>query len=448
MNKMIISRRDHEVYFISEPKGLKAKQLKSLVIEQLDKLHPGFSSASVFDIQHIVFDKARWIMVTVMKTETLTEYRILYKQTALYTNTSIAVHKKNFTQTGIITIDDERIGFDTEISSPVSYPLEKEKNDVEKELIKELNSIPSRHGVFVKRIPKQLVLSLAAAMALIIFTFSFFYIASANKRKVVIVEAPIEIHKEIKYFPPAIETLAKLSLDILKEAGSIIRWQYNEETEPLMLVQLLGIDGISAHKIMNQYEYARLLDIQNVNYSDGKPQITIQVTAATQDYSIASMVPFPVQSSTLSIIRELTGALQKEGVVIISEALPAKGNPFYTITYNTAGRNFIKSLEVFNEICEKYALSQKKLDISLGGDKNTFTVVFALAYRGIAIALPEKNDKSKIPLAFGYRTPAPETVKAPEKKPEPPAIGSIRGAGGQVVFYRDFTDGKMKTREK
>ena len=59
MNKVIIPRRDHEVYFISLPNEIKGRQIKACVTAQLDKLHPGFSSALQVDLQNFSFDKKR-----------------------------------------------------------------------------------------------------------------------------------------------------------------------------------------------------------------------------------------------------------------------------------------------------------------------------------------------------------------------------------------------------
>ena len=94
MEKIIIPRRDHEVYFIPVPETLRPKSMRPFVVEQMDKLHPGFSGETAMDIRRLVFDKDRWLMVTVMKPETLAEYRILHKGAAFFTNTSIAVKKK------------------------------------------------------------------------------------------------------------------------------------------------------------------------------------------------------------------------------------------------------------------------------------------------------------------------------------------------------------------
>ena len=142
MNKIIIPRKDHEVYFLPLPKEIKAKLMRVFVTEQMERLHPCFSSTSALDLRQFIFNQNRWIMVTVMKAETLAEYKIPNKGAVLYTNTSIAAHKKDFIQNGVNTIDDERIGFDAERNEPVSVPLEPGKADGSRGLTTDLALLP------------------------------------------------------------------------------------------------------------------------------------------------------------------------------------------------------------------------------------------------------------------------------------------------------------------
>jgi hypothetical protein len=93
------------------------------------------------------------------------------------------------------------------------------------------------------------------------------------------------------------------------------------------------------------------------------------------------------------------------------------------------------------------------LDISISGDKQSFTVTAALAYSDTHghIETQSENDMNTIPLAFGYRAPTPPVMPriniAAETIPEPPVIGSIRGGGTHIIFYRDTSSGRIRTRE-
>jgi len=469
MKKKIIPRRDHEVYYLSPPDDIKEKQLRPFIMEQLNRLHPAFTASTVFDHRLFVFNKTRWIMVTVMEEGTFAEYRILYKGAALYTNTSIAACNKDFVNGGIKTIDDESIGFDLVKNCPVSLPLEPEKTGENQELAGRLKSIPVGHGVFLKSAPKKIFVFAAAAVVIVLSVFSIYYLLLKNKVELLpIVEIQPEPLPEIKKLPGAVKILAKVSADIIEAKGEIVRFQYNEEIESLLVIQLRSIDVSKAHEIFSDYEYVFLQDIQNVNYIDGDPYITLNVKIMEEDYALLASTIFPEQSSFIPVITELNNAFRQNGIAIISETLPTSSNNYYVITYTANDREIVSSLEIFTALCEKYPLKISNMDITINDEKQRFTVVNTLSHsenETVEQFVPEATP-STIPLAFGYRNPpAPvtrpvyrvprpimETKKVPEPEiiPEQPrstAVGTISGGNKQVEFYHDPVDGKLKMRE-
>ena len=148
--KRIILRKDHEVYFIQKPDSLKRTKIHTFVLSMLSELHPGFSSDTSVDIKPVVLNNTCWLMVTVIASEVLTEYRILWKDAILYTNTSIMVHNKDFINIAPYIVDDELIGYDKENNKPVSLPLdgsgpnENQKHTLSPENIPTSNSVFSR----------------------------------------------------------------------------------------------------------------------------------------------------------------------------------------------------------------------------------------------------------------------------------------------------------------
>ena len=453
MKKIIIPRRDHEVYFILLPDNIKARQIRAFAVEQLGKLHPAFSAMTVFYMQHLIFNKVRYIMATVMEEETLAEYKIINKGAAFYTNTSIMVHKNNFLDGGIITIDDERIGFDSENNCPVSLPLETEINCKFQELEHQLNAIPKRSGVFPGKTPHWHIALAASAITLLLLTSSV-YIFSPKSAPFI---QPVIIHAEsaaeTKSFPSALNTLVKVTCGVIEAGGELLRWQYNEDSEPLLVMQLQGLDILAIHQIFSPYDYIFLQDIKSVSYIDGIPHVTINVNAVKADYEILAAAMFPGQSSAFSMIMDLVNNFQQNNISIITETLPTSGNGFYSISYTASGNGLVQSLEIINEICGKYPLSVKNMDISISGDRHLFTVGCALAYmeKTSEIETIRIDEKNNIPFAFGYRVPMPPIIPRieliPEPIPELPIIGSIISGGVQMVFYRDTSDGKMKIRE-
>jgi len=470
MKKIIIPRRDHEVYFVPVPQALRQKQIRSFAAAQMEKLHPGFSGEVALDIKRLVLNKARWVMATVMEAETLEEYRILHRGAAFFTNTSIAVHKRDFTSGGIQTIGDERIGFDSERSSPVSIPLESGVPESDgSSRSKALKTIPARYGVFAGKKPAWRVTAIIVCTLAPVLLF-FFPAAKDVKEAAGIpfaVKAP-EWMPVLEYPPQAIEILSDFSSALVGAGGKITRWRYNEGTSPLIVIETRGIDVLSLRNIVNRYAYVVLEDISDVRYIDGESQLTVFLNAVRNGYVLPPYGTFFSQNFSLPIFTDLTGELRRHGISIVSETLPSaeNGNALYAVSYTAKDRALIRSMEIITTICDKYPVRVKGMDVSIGSDSSLFTVICSLsqsdAPRSTIGSLGE--EKAKIPPAFGYKEPAlppalpppkvaavqvqePQTSQTQEIKPQLSIVGTIRDGQGQVLFYRDNEDNKIKTME-
>ena len=456
MKKIIIPRKDHEVYFISAPNDLKRKFIREFVYEQLQKLHPAFSEASVFDWQYLVLNNSQWIMATVMDRETLEEYRILNKRTAFFTNTAIAVHKKDFTNSGVNTIDDEQIGFDSENNKPVSLPLETEKRNAIPAQEEALNSIPPWYGLFTENEQRRGITTLSISILAIMFLSLVFALAAKSNKEPIYLDMPVEPTVEIRYLPSAIEILENFSSDIVEAKGIMTHWKYTGDTDPFIEIQMQGMELIKIYEICNRYDFLSLQDIQDVKYNEGKPFVTIQLNQAGKGYALHNASAFSSQSSTIELIDGISNLLRQQKVSISSEILPAdyNGKNFYSITYTAKDRNLIGSLQIIAASCNEYLLSIKSLEVSIANDGSLFTVNVSLSQSdnaNNALFSPD-NERSKIPIAFGYREKVikivpPEKRVAEEKtieaKPGKSLVGSIKDASGQMVFYHDASTKKI-----
>ena len=463
MNKMIIPRKDHEVYFILLPENIRAKQILFFVNEQLDKLHPGFTSASALDLQHLNLEKKYWIMVTVMKAQILAEYKIMHKKTVFYTNTSILVNKKEFTQNGICDIHDERIGFDMEKKEPVSIPLDSVNNTDTMNPPVLSKTIPVRYGVFRNKLPKRRIAAMTlCALLMIIFT-SAYGISRQNRtlniEEINYIPPPIHTEQAVQtmFLPSAIEILADFSSEIVRVGGKILRWQFTEESEPLVIIQLQGISVLTAYQIFSQLEYLYLEDIRDVRYIDGEAHITVYLNTLKTDNFYLKAGVFPGQNISLPIINELTIALSRQEINIISEVLPseANGRLYYTLTFLANDRNLIQSIEAIVDLCGKYKLRLRHLDLSISADYSSFTAVCTLTPCNYSdYNLLQVFDMSKIPVAFAYTAPRSlplvPVIENMEIENDLPVyesiVGSIRDNDGNIVFFRDSRDGKIQVR--
>lgn len=454
--KKIIPRRDHEVYFILTPPELPKNRFLSFVFDKLEELHPGFSAATVYDMQVIVFNKRRWIMATVMENETFAEYKILNKGVVLYTNTSIMVHGKEFVTGGIVAVDDERIGFDGENDQPVSVPQETEINSGSCRFDHELRYIPSRYGVFNKKALKPPVVCAAVVFLVALFLLFVFTRKAQEKDTVQITHAEaVEAVKETKYMPSAALILSAVSEKTVESGGEIARWHYNENAEPFIMIQFTGMEPLTVHAMFSGMDYLTLEDIQDIRYTEGVSYFTAFLNSRKDSFCVPQSSVFPAQKATLALITDMTDTFKRQEITVVSETLPAasNGNAFYTVTYTAEDWNFIRSLEILEYACDSSGLRITILDVSINSDKSTFTVVCTLSYHtGINIVSSLGDERYLIPVAFGYTTEIQSSEIQFESPPgdaippvEPPVIGSIRDESGKTVYYRD-ADGKIKTR--
>jgi len=457
MKKIIIPRKDHEVYFISAPKDIKRKLIRQFIYEQLQKLHPTFSDASVFDWQHFAINDSQWFMVTVMDMETLDEYRILHKGAAFFTNTAIAIHKKGFINGGIIAIDDELIGYDIENNKPVSFPPDHPTGQTSAGSSSPhaqqdaLRFVPVWHGIFAKNRQRQSLKTLGICIPAIMILSLSFVLAAKGSKNTIHTDLPFEQLEDIKYIPSAIEILENFSCDIVEAGGRMAYWRYNEDSDQIIEIQIQGIDLLKIYNICNRYEFLSLLDMNDIKYKEGDPIVTIQFDQGRKGYTFRKNSVFPSQESAIQLINQISDSLQKEKVSISSEILPSYHNrkSFYTIAYTAKDFNLISSLEIIATFCNDYSLNITKMDVSIANGNNFFTVNISLSQSGESFYTLHSlgDEKTKIPIAFGYKEEA-QIIVPPgkiviEAKPENSLVGSIRDMSGQIVFYHDANTNKI-----
>ena len=460
MKKIIIPRKDHEVYFIPRPESVKnKKELERYITEKMEKLHPAFSLNSQIDSKLIIINNSHWLMLTIMEESVLAEYRILNQNALLFTNTSIKIHRKDFLHDGIRTIDDEKIGFDTVKNEPVSFPLDSSEFNSPQKLQSYLQSVSMRSAVFKKKLPAWSIFAAGLSLLLVLLALLFARngLEKSNRQLAVILPDNSEQFTQIdepvirKHIPPSIEILAAMAVDIFNTRGRILHWQYNEDGDPFMIIQLQGIDLVSVYRIFGEYKFIQLQDIQEIRYGDNEPYITVFLNANKAEYITSTPEAFPLYDFTFPMITELSGALKAIDVSMLAETLPAAGNSYlhYSISFSAVDWNLIRALENIAHICEKYSLQVKNLDISISG--NRFFASCTLAYCNTVShsTVVLGNEKYYIPLAFGYTQEENSVIvgfSTDGTENVSPVIGSIRDTSGKTVFYRDTADGKIQVR--
>jgi hypothetical protein len=422
-------------------------------------LHPGFSENFELDIQHFTFNqqprpegrgikplstnKKRWAMATIMSAEIIAEYKIIYKRAVFYTNTSIAVHSKSFINNGINVIADEQIGFDAENATPISIPLEQDgaNKTINREV--KLKNVPVKCSVFIKNKREKYFIAMSTFILLFVLA-PFVFVTSAKTTKEP--EQPTIIEEvSIKYLPPALESLAKISFDVLNAKGQMLKWQYDEDVEPFIEIQTRGIDVLTINKICDQYDHAFLQEIQDIKYDAGEPLLKINMNVNRGRYTIQKAGFFFDKSSVLGLLSNLSKVLIEQGISITSEVLPTNtnGNSNYSIAYAAKGWNLIPSLKIIENVCENNLLRVKKLEISFSN--NNFTVFCTLSYcNNPDYCFSEVNyNFLHVPSVFGYRESKPANIVKIEKINDQKALGSIKDGKRKVVFLRETNTGKI-----
>ena len=455
MKKVIIPRKDHEVYFLPAPEKNKSKkQVKQYVNEQMDKLHPVFTTQAI-DTKQVKINDTRHLMVTVMDEKTLKEYRILHNRAAFYTNTSVFLFKKDLLEDGIKAIDDESIGYNPKTSEFLSVPLDR-KTDGKQQFENELGNIPLRQSVFRKS-PNMLFMPLICA-GLLLLVFIFYLRGLLNNDIIQTVgPAPVQImeHKETpkERIPDPTEILVSISKDITGARGKILQWQYNLDSDPLLSIRLAGMNLSDIYNIFGAYDYAQLQDIQEIRYEENIPHITIFLDIDKNKYETAAVKTFQTRDSVFSMFTGLSRSFRNNGISIITESLPAAVNGYfaYSINYTAIDWNLIVSLDILSAFCFENALIIKNLDIKIT-EASLFAVNCTLSVCDTQILQEHGlgSEKYLIPAAFGYVRQATPTAAiqtaAMEQKAPVPVIGSIRDSSGNTVFYRNTTDGKIQVR--
>jgi hypothetical protein len=455
-HKIIIPRKDHEVYFIPMPEGFKSQMTQSFIFDKLSEMHPGFSATTRADIKTLEFNKKRWFMVTVIAGESLAEYRLMYKNVTLYTNTSIIVNENDFTSNGTRTIDDELIGFDSVKNEPVSVPLETANFSGGQSLVKMINNIPSGYGVFNIKKPKWLIAVILIGIMTLIF-LPVAYTSSIMPNQPYVSDIPednVNQEPEKIYMPPAFVILANIAELFTNVNGEIDRWQFNENSDPNLIIQCKGISALTAHAVFDGIEYMELEDIRIVNYIENKPNVTISLRTKQDLYTMPVSLMFSERNVILSASAELAGLFNNQHITVVSEVLPSPDNgyEFYTINYLSNHRNLIYSIEAIEKLCEKNSLLIKRLDITASTDKRTFAVNCSLSYYN---KLPDSyanvpdDKKHFILLAFGYKPEryitSPVIVESTSGNLS--IIGTIRDSDGKSIYFYD-SDGKIRIRSE
>jgi hypothetical protein len=467
--KILLPRKDHEVYFINLPEGIKKRRVAAYVEDTLHERHPGFSPASVCDSHRVSIDGRKWIMATVMEHETLAEYRLTHPRALLFTATGVLVRRHGFPRMGMTVLADETVGYDVRDNLPVSLPVRETPEDDKPaaDISTLLKKTPSRYSVFrTRRSPVLYALFLLppAALGAIILARP----RLPPPEVPVTLEVPAVIPAPKPDAPDALTTLAELAGAIGAGRGTIDHWQYDETTEPALTIQLTGLEADTMYGMITAFPYAVIHDISDISYAGTIPRYTVRLSRNTGAYRIPDLRGFTTQEESLrlfSLLRERFSVLQVR-VVSESPPPPATGTGAGTVTLEVEGRDLAGALEAAGETFNGYGLGIRAMTVSLDKSRGIFT--FSCSFMpcrdipGPSLSAEVNNTifgdaifTDAIPAAFGYiekkvpeKAPEAVTVSPQPEKPSYTTVGTIRDEGQNTIMYYKNPEGKIIIQEE
>jgi hypothetical protein len=465
--RILIPRKDHEIYFIRFPANIKRKNLSRYISDKLLESHPGYSSSSVFDFKNVKIDKTVWLMITVMENEILTEYRILNPGAAFFTNTGILVYGRDFINRPKYYFSTETIGYNKETGEPVSLPYINHENittlENEEYISQKINSIKTRYSVYRKSDLLILYIFLAAisvfSLSLLVY-WKFQPPGSEIPGQTASAEAVETI--EVKTTPSPFMMLAEISHSVLQTNGTIYQWQYNENNDPSFILSINGSDTTEIYESLRSYSYLKPNNISEVQYISGNPAYTLTLSLINAQYSVPQYRAFRGREDILPALSLLRTNFSKLKAEIISETLPSETNRYSVCTLNAGceAEDFITALEAVEDILFKESMRIQFINLSLNTEKDVFNFTFSFAPVDTVNYSPSliNEYKETIPVAFGYRKVIPKAVPVFTQKARPvelvpetleyTKIGKIiNEEGGSIIYFRN-KEGKIITREE
>ncbi|GHU96930.1 hypothetical protein FACS189483_01400 [Spirochaetia bacterium] len=466
-NNLLLSRKDHEVYFFSRDIPDKRIKPDQYINDKLHELHPAYSSLSVFDSKRITIRRKTWLMVTVMSRELLAEYRLEHPASGFFTRTSLLLYMPDITEHPEYIFPDEIIGYSKETDEPLSIPSPG-RNSPWPEHEKLINALllhaPARHRLFRKK-PSPLVILLPFVIGIIAVIAIVTMQYTARKAP----EAAREPHEvinepdgEITSMPSPFAMLADIADILVTAGGTMLQWHYYENADPAFIIPVSGADTARLYTQINLRDYVRVQGISEIRYENSVPLYTLNLSCDPAAYPIPGHIPFTGPEQELAFLAVLRSALSAYPVQIISEIVPsaAQGNGDITIAFTCDSRYFVNALEQVEDLFSREGMRILFMTIAFDRPKNTFTCTFSFTPipEGVPVSRVLGENKASILPAFGYTEPEakpPPVTRTVAAQAETEIdvsgytkIGVIRDEEDKKIVYYRNSEGKIVTREE
>jgi hypothetical protein len=455
--KILLTRKEHEIYFIPFPeKQISKARLAQFVSGKLQELHPGFSSASFFDAQNVTLNRRVWIMVTVTEQVTITEKRIMNPRAAFFTATSLLVHTPGFVNQPPYSCGDETIGYDPVANAPVSIP-----NDGNKSTAMQTDTIntifknpPFRSRVFRKKTnPLWFILPLSLLCILFFIVFAYRLYAHSTLPEEEPPVAPLPPPNEMLVTPSPFFILSRIADAIVQAKGVILNWQYNEQSDPALVLTISALEPLSIYSIINGFAYMHISGISDIQYLDGKPVYTVSISFAADRYYLPESILFAGQEAVFSLLEALREDFRILRLAVLSETLPSNinGKALCTMALTCNAFDLVSALVFIENRLETNKLRIQHLTLSLDHEEFAMNFAFSPIFDENKTLVFSDTKNESILKAFGYQEePPPDEpiVETAEVRDPYSKIGVIRDEQNPTIVYYRGEDGKIVIREE
>ena len=464
MKALRIPRKDHDVYCI-DITGQPKRQQQAYIDEHLLHIHPVYGADTVIDVKRSKHNGHEWAIVTVMRNNTLEEYRILYPHTAFVTATSLAVFEKDFFTKEAHVYGNERIWFDeqrqlimSEEIGEASIPCE--LSNIPQEQEEPIARTGRRSTVFSRTqrlyVSARIGIGIIAAAALT----AYIVLTAISPARQKPVQSDSQNATETK--PREIPTVTPIRfLEVVAEYtipmhAALERYRYTDEDKVLCSFRGSSLEPIIT--VFQNIPYRTACVIKEIAQKDKESIITLQTEPAIRRHT---MIPMNDSSAIAGFTDALKTSIIKTGTAIphgqtAQITMNGLAITLSALVKTTAIDTFLRNIE---SISIRYSFVVILLEVA-ATESEILSVYAEFRQTGEHGVTAEETtvhtaaDTSTIARAFGYEVQKPikgasrQIQQQPEKElkqtiPE----GSIETGkiqtGGKIRTYYRSPDGKI-----
>jgi hypothetical protein len=459
-NVHLIPRKDHEVYFIEINAGMpqRKRYLERFIGERLSLLHPGYTASFATDIKRIETGGRKWLMVTVMSSSLLREYRLLYPRAKLSTASSSFFSKPDFGKDEPRQFLDEIIGFSKEKNEPVSYQIfDQNAPSDDLRLEPDTGYLNGRAYVFTESVKKPAMIALSALLLLLIGLSVAFIgtgtILNGAKEKSHSLQ-PESPQKE--FLPDTLDLLDIFSSKVIVLGAIADRFEYSETAERPFVFLLRNSAAVTACAAMNSIGGLVFIESSSIEYVNAEPSFSLYYGLDAAKYRFHEGDGFTDNIEAIGFYEDFRGDVLKTGAVVTVGAIRQSGHHAFLSSAEIRAADIGVFLKCVKAFLVKRNARLTLCVVTAQHESGMIHVEYAFAKMKDPIGEPiEQSAFSNVVKAFGFSESSVNLSSKKQNKKKPSVdltgykmIGKIAQDDGTILLYYQNDAGKIITQEE